>query len=78
MSSPASNRSSKIFVFMERHLLWPGGSYGPTAHEPRDARVPSPMRHLTDQVVAFRVARDWSRFHSLKDEVMSVLVEAGE
>ncbi len=36
------------------------------------------MRHLTDQVVAFRDARDWSQFHSLKDEVLSLVIEAGE
>jgi dCTP diphosphatase len=42
------------------------------------AGVPSPMRHLTDQVVAFRDAREWSQFHGLKDEALSLLIEAGE
>ena len=36
------------------------------------------MRHLTDRVVAFRDARDWSQFHGLKDEALSLLIEAGE
>ena len=36
------------------------------------------MRHLTERVVAFRDARDWSQFHGLKDEALSLLIEAGE
>jgi len=36
------------------------------------------MRHLTEQVVAFRDARDWRQFHGLKDEALSLLIEAGE
>lgn len=36
------------------------------------------MHHLTQRVVAFRDARDWSQFHGIKDEVLSLLVEAGE
>ena len=36
------------------------------------------MRHLTDRVIAFRDARDWSQFHGLKDEALSLLIEAGE
>ena len=40
--------------------------------------VPWPMNHLTDRVVAFRDAREWSQFHGLKDEVLSLLIEAGE
>ncbi len=36
------------------------------------------MKHLTDRVVAFRDAREWSQFHGLKDEALSLLIEAGE
>lgn len=36
------------------------------------------MKHLSDRVVAFRDARDWSQFHGLKDEALSLLIEAGE
>ena len=36
------------------------------------------MRILTERVVAFRDARDWSQFHGLKDQALSLLIEAGE
>lgn len=36
------------------------------------------MRELTEQIVAFRDARDWRQFHGLKDEALSLLIEAGE
>jgi dCTP diphosphatase len=36
------------------------------------------MRHLTDRILAFRDARDWKQFHGLKDEALSLLIEAGE
>jgi len=36
------------------------------------------MNHLTERVVAFRDARDWSQFHGLKDQALSLLIEAGE
>lgn len=36
------------------------------------------MKHLTQRIVAFRDARDWSQFHGLKDEALSLLIEAGE
>ena len=36
------------------------------------------MQHLTDRIVAFRDARDWSQYHGLKDEALSLLIEAGE
>ena len=29
-------------------------------------------------VAAFRDARDWRQFHGLKDEALSLLIEAGE
>ena len=36
------------------------------------------MNHLTNRVVAFRDARDWAQFHGIKDEVLSLVIEAGE
>jgi dCTP diphosphatase len=36
------------------------------------------MRHLVEQVAAFRDARDWSQFHGLKDVALSIFIEAGE
>ena len=36
------------------------------------------MHHLTARIVAFRDARDWSQYHGLKDEALSLLIEAGE
>ena len=41
---------------------------------------PSPaiLPDLTARILAFREARDWSQFHGLKDEVLSLLSEAGE
>ncbi len=33
---------------------------------------------LTERLVAFREARDWRQFHTLKDLVLSVSIEAGE
>jgi len=36
------------------------------------------MRELTEQILAFRDARDWRQFHGLKDEALSLLIEAGE
>ena len=36
------------------------------------------MQHLIDRIVAFRDARDWSQYHGLKDEALSLLIEAGE
>ena len=34
--------------------------------------------HLTEQIVAFRDERDWKQFHSPKNLVASVAIEAGE
>jgi dCTP diphosphatase len=42
------------------------------------ATVGCAMQHLTQAIVAFRDARDWAQFHGLKDEALSLLVEAGE
>jgi NTP pyrophosphatase (non-canonical NTP hydrolase) len=36
------------------------------------------LSELTDLVVAFRDARDWRRFHGLKDMVLSLVLEASE
>ncbi len=36
------------------------------------------MNHLTNRVVAFRDARDWAQFHGVKDQVLSLVIEAGE
>lgn len=33
---------------------------------------------LTRQLIAFRDARDWRQFHSLKDLILSLNLEAGE
>jgi NTP pyrophosphatase (non-canonical NTP hydrolase) len=33
---------------------------------------------LTERLIAFRDARDWRQFHSLKDLVVSLNLEAGE
>ncbi len=33
---------------------------------------------LTDRLIAFRDARDWRQFHSLKDLIVSLNLEAGE
>ena len=36
------------------------------------------LEELTEQVIAFRDERDWRRFHSLKNLIQSVSIEAGE
>ena len=36
------------------------------------------LSELTDRLIAFRDARDWRRFHTLKDLIQSVSIEAGE
>ena len=41
-------------------------------------QVPCRMQHLIEKVAAFRDARDWQQFHGLKDEALSLLIEAGE
>ena len=33
---------------------------------------------LTGEVIRFRDERDWAQFHSLKDNVLSILIEASE
>ena len=36
------------------------------------------LADLTEELIAFRDARDWRRFHSLKNLIMSVGIESGE
>ncbi len=40
--------------------------------------APTSIHDLTSRILAFREARDWAQFHGLKDEVLSLLSEAGE
>ena len=39
---------------------------------------PPSVGELTDQLLAFRDARNWRQFHSLKDLILSLNLEAGE
>ena len=36
------------------------------------------LAELTDHLIAFRDARDWRRFHSLKNLILSVSIESAE
>lgn len=36
------------------------------------------LESLTESLIAFRDARDWRQFHSLKDLIISLNLEAGE
>jgi NTP pyrophosphatase (non-canonical NTP hydrolase) len=36
------------------------------------------LAELTERLIAFRDARDWRRFHSLKNLIMSVSIESAE
>ena len=36
------------------------------------------LDQLTERLIAFRDARDWRQFHSLKDLIVSLNLEAGE
>jgi NTP pyrophosphatase (non-canonical NTP hydrolase) len=36
------------------------------------------LAELTDHLIAFRDARDWQRFHSLKNLIISVSIESAE
>lgn len=40
--------------------------------------APASLHDLAARILAVREARDWSQFHGLKDEVLSLLSEAGE
>ena len=43
-----------------------------------DAATSTTLAELTDRLIAFRDARDWRRFHSLKNLVLSVSLESAE
>lgn len=45
---------------------------------PADAPNPDILDRLTDRLIAFRDERDWKRFHSLKNLILSVNLEAAE
>jgi NTP pyrophosphatase (non-canonical NTP hydrolase) len=40
--------------------------------------MPTTLAELTERLIAFRDARDWRRFHSLKDLIQSVSIESAE
>lgn len=40
--------------------------------------MPTTLAQLTDRLIAFRDARDWRRFHSLKNLLQSVSIESAE
>lgn len=40
--------------------------------------TPTELDLLTEQLIAFRDARDWRQFHSLKNLIVSLNLEAGE
>jgi len=41
-------------------------------------KSPPSISELTQQLIAFRDARDWRQFHSLKDLILSLNLEAAE
>lgn len=45
---------------------------------PKDGETPETLAGLTARLIAFRDARDWKRFHSLKNLMLSVGIEAAE
>ncbi len=45
---------------------------------PDDPNTPATLVELTGRLVAFRDERDWRRFHSLKNLMLSVSLEAAE
>ena len=42
------------------------------------SQQPDSLDELTRRLIAFRDARDWRQFHSLKDLIVSLNLEAGE
>jgi NTP pyrophosphatase (non-canonical NTP hydrolase) len=40
--------------------------------------APATLAELTERLIAFRDARDWKQFHSLKNLILSVSLEAAE
>ncbi len=50
-----------------------------TEKAPRDAAAPSPtLEELTEALLRFRDARDWKQFHTIKDLLLSLSLEAAE
>lgn len=45
---------------------------------PQATPAPTPLDRLMEQVLAFRDARDWQQFHTLRNLIVSTSVEAGE
>ena len=45
---------------------------------PADAPTSDMLNQLTGRLIAFRDERDWKRFHSLKNLILSVSLEAAE
>ena len=43
-----------------------------------DPAAPDTLNALTERLIAFRDARDWRRFHTLKDLMVSLSLEASE
>ena len=43
-----------------------------------DDRQGPTLRSLTERLIAFRDARDWAQFHTLKDLLLSLSLEAAE
>ena len=46
--------------------------------DPSTGNPPPSIGELTARLLAFRDARDWRQFHSLKDLILSLNLEAGE
>ena len=46
--------------------------------EMSDSDHPPSLEELTQRLIAFRDARDWRQFHSLKDLILSLNLEASE
>lgn len=44
----------------------------------RTLTVPNPIEALTEEIVAFRDARDWKQFHNPKDLALALSIEAAE
>jgi NTP pyrophosphatase (non-canonical NTP hydrolase) len=43
-----------------------------------EAKPAAPLDQLIEQVLAFREARDWQQFHTLRNLIVSTSIEAGE
>ncbi|GBG03535.1 nucleotide pyrophosphohydrolase [Azospira sp. I13] len=48
------------------------------AEKPRPADPQGDLQHLTEAILAFRDARDWKQFHSLRHLIVSLNLEAAE